>query len=176
VRLRKTAIFWLLLVGAPCSLRGQAKGDQQSSQSLRRFVQSFYDWYVPIALRDDRNPASYVVLTDRATSLNSELLRALETDFAAQANATEGIVGLDWDPFLGTQDPDDHYVVGKTTRQGKRYFVDVYSVRSGKRGDKPDVIPELTWQNGSWVFVNFHYPHVRSDLLRALTALRESRK
>jgi len=170
MRLGKSVAYLLLLAATPCALQAQTNIGQA------RFVQAFYDRYVPIALRLSPNPAWYVVLTDRATSLNAELVRALETDSAAQTNATEGIVGLDWDPFLSTQDPDPHYVVGKSTRQGKKYFVDVYSVRSGKRGDKPDVIPELTWQNGSWVFVNFHYPHVRSDLLRALTALRESRK
>jgi hypothetical protein len=116
------------------------------------------------------------VLTDRATSLASELLRALEADSAAEANATEGVVGLDFDPFLNTQDPDDHYVVRTTTRRGKRYFVDVYSVRSGKRSEKPDVIAELTRVRGSWVFVNFHYPNIPTDLLRVLRALRQSRQ
>jgi hypothetical protein len=174
VRLQKTAIYWLLLVGAPCSLRGQATGDHESSKSLRRFVQSFYDWYVPITLRNNPGPAGNVVLTDRAASLDSELLRALAADSAAQAKAPGYIVGLDFDPFLNTQDPDDHYVVGNTRRQSKRYFVDVYSVRSGKRSDKPDVIAELTWLRGSWVFVNFHYPNMGTDLLRVLTALRQS--
>jgi hypothetical protein len=59
--------------------------------SPARFVQAFYDWYVPIALRDNRNPPWYVALTHRATSLDFDLVRALEADSAAQANATEGV-------------------------------------------------------------------------------------
>ncbi len=113
------------------------------------------------------------MLTDRATSLAPDLVRALKADSAAQARATEGVVGLDFDPFLNTQDPDDHYVVGQTTRQGKRSLVEVYSVRSGKRSNKPDVIAELEWQGGLWVFVNFYYPNMRTDLLSVLKGLQQ---
>jgi len=159
--------YLLLLAVAPCALQAQAHVGEA------RFVQAFYDWYAPIALRDNRSPAWYVVLSDRATLLDSELVSALKADSVTQANATEGVVGLDFDPFLNTQDPDDHYVVGKTTRRGKRSLVEIYSVRSGKRSNKPDVIAELTWQRGSWVFVNFLYPNIRTDLLSVLKRLRE---
>jgi hypothetical protein len=155
-------IDFLLLAVAPCAVQAQAPIGEA------RFVQSFYDWYVPIALRDSKRPAWYVVLTDRATVLDSELVRALKADSAVRANAAEGVVGLDFDPFLNTQDPDDRYVVGKVTRQGKRSLVEVYSVRSGKRSDKAVLIAELTSQRGSWVFVNFHYPNIRTDLLNVL--------
>ena len=158
--------YQLLLAVALYAPQAQAHSEEA------QFVQAFYDWYVPIALRNSRNPAWYVVLTDRARLLDSNLVRELKADSAEQAKATEGVVGLDFDPFLNTQDPDDHYVVGKTTRQGKSSFVDVYSVRSGKRSDKPDVIAELTRQGTSWVFVNFHYPNIRTDLLSTLKGLR----
>ncbi len=38
-----------LLAAGVCALQGQANIGQA------RFVQAFYDWYVPIALRDNRS-------------------------------------------------------------------------------------------------------------------------
>jgi len=50
---------------------------------------------------------------------------------------------------------------------------------TGKKALDPDVIPELAFRNGSWVFVNFHYPGGKSpqdkDLLAMLKYLREER-
>jgi len=110
------------------------------------------------------------------SSLDSELACALEADSAAQANALGEIVGLDFDPFLNTQDPYDRYAVGKVTRKGQRCLVDVYGVHSGKRSDRPDVVPELVRRHGSWVFMNFHYPRERTDLLSILKRLRQKRQ
>ena len=163
-------IYLLLLIAAPRAPQVQAPAPEAL------FVQAFYDWYTPLALTDSKNPAWYLALTNRAASLDSELVHELRADSAAQASATDGAVGLDFDPFLNTQDPDEHYVVGRTTHHRQHSFVEVFSVRSGKRGSSPTVIVELTRAGDSWVFVNIHYPAATTDLLKVLRTLRTNSK
>jgi hypothetical protein len=164
-----------LLLVLPYSLQAQAQGSKEVPQSLRGFVQGFYDWYVPKALSDDSNPAWNVALKTRGRCFSSELALKLREDSAAQAKAEGEIVGLDFDPFLGSQDPGKHYEVSKIAQKDESYWVDIHSVSSGKRQEKPSVIAEVVQKNGQWLFVNFHYPDGR-DLLGILKSLRESRE
>jgi hypothetical protein len=91
-------------------------------------------------------------------------------------------VGIDFDPILNSQDPCKRYEVGKITRKGDNYWVEVYGVCSGKKSEKPDVIPELARIGGKWLFVNFHYENLMEeypqsgDLLAKLKILREERQ
>jgi ribosomal protein L21E len=150
---------------------------QQLSDSARDFAQKFYSWYVPIALNEHAGPASDLALKHRSSAFSPELLRALKEDSAAQANSPGEIVGLDFDPFLNSQDPEDRYEVGKVTRKGDSYWVEVYGVRSGKRMEPVAVLAELVRRNGHWTFVNFHYPGPHgTDLLSLLKRLREERQ
>ncbi|MGA2502201.1 MAG: hypothetical protein ABSH20_31040 [Tepidisphaeraceae bacterium] len=150
---------------------------QQLFDSARDFAQKFYSWYVPIALNEHAGPAWDFVLKQRSSSFSPELLRALREDSAAQAKSPGEIVGLDFDPFLDSQDPEDRYEVGKVTRKGDSYWVEVFGVRSGKRMEPAAVLAELVRKNGHWTFVNFHYPDPNgSDLLSTLKLLREDRQ
>lgn len=168
----KAIICTLLLVAVQaCAQRAQVP-----PESLTPFVRSFYDWYVPLALRDHQGPAASIVLAHRASAFSSELVTALAADSEAQARAPGEIVGLDFDPFLAAQDPCERYEVGGATRRGQSYWVDVYSVCSGKRSEQPDVVAELVARDSSWVFVNFHYPsQPRSDLIATFRLLRQGR-
>jgi hypothetical protein len=49
----------------------------------------------------------------QGSQFESGLLAALKEDVAAQAAAKGEIVGLDFDPFLNTQDPAESYEVGQ---------------------------------------------------------------
>ena len=108
----------------------------------------------------------------RPPILSEELSTALRADSQAQANVPREIVGLDFDPFLNSQDPCENYEVGEIATHDRGYTVEVYSVCSGKRSQRPDVIGEVTRRDSSWVFTNFLYPAVESDLL---TVLKKSR-
>ena len=99
---------------------------------------------------------------------------SLREDSQAQAKAHGEIVGIDWDPFLNSQDPEDQYEAVKVTQIGERYFVDVYGLDVGKRHEKPDVVVELRQEAGKWVFVNFHSIDGH-NLLASLKSLAESR-
>jgi len=112
----------------------------------------------------------------RRSSLAPELYRRLKEDSDASAKNPGEIVGLDFDPFVNSQDPCDHYVVGNISVKGDSYWVNVHGVCQGKRSKTPDVIPELIFKEGKWLFVNIHYSAKKDDdLLSVLKALREDR-
>ncbi|MFZ0820466.1 MAG: carboxypeptidase regulatory-like domain-containing protein [Candidatus Acidiferrales bacterium] len=150
----------------------QAQNPQEAPASLANFVQEFYDWYVPIALRDNAKPSMEIALKEKPAAFGPELFRALKEDSEAQAKARE-IVGLDFDPFLNSQDPDESYVVAKITQMKCSYWVGVHSLSSGKKSDEPVVFAEIEQKGEGWQFINFHYPD-DGDLLSILKTLRKA--
>lgn len=139
-----------------------------------QIVQEFYSWYVPIALKDQKQPAFVIALKKKGGLFSPELAQALEVYAAAQAKVEGEIVGLDWHPFLNSQDPASQYEAGKVTTKGDRSLVEVHGLSSGKKNSKADVIVELTLSGGKWLFSNFRSPD-GNDLVSALKALRDSR-
>ena len=163
----------------PTGLVGRASGDER--ESIGRFVESFYDWYVPQALSHSSVPAPEFALKQRSSVFNPHLAAALREDFAAQAKSPGEIVGLDFDPFLSGQDPCEQYEVGKITQKAGTYSVDIYAICSGKKSSVPDVVAELIHPGTGWEFINFRYPDAAkqfpksADLLSILKMLREER-
>jgi hypothetical protein len=158
----------LFLILATSCLRAETP-TPQDIQSCHKFVQEFYDWYLPKASFE-------LAIKERSSAFSPELVRALREDQEAQAKVSEEIVGLDGDPFLNSQYPSKHFVVGKITFKADRCFADVRGTSYGKNGEH--VLPELTHKNGQWVFVNFHYPEIKSspdDLIYMLKMLKADR-
>jgi hypothetical protein len=151
-----------------------AAGDDGCA-GARRFAQEFYDWYVTILERRD-GTSWQVTKRERGAAFAAQLAQALDEDQAASAQNADEIVGLDFDPFLATQEPEDRYRAGRATRKDDRCRVEVFGLRKGKRvRSKPDVVPELEPNGDRWRFVNFHYPQ-GEDLLGVLKQLREDRE
>ena len=163
-----------LLLLLPLGFHAQAQGGQTAVDSARGFVQGFYDWYVPKTLNDSAGPAWNLAIKVKRSVFSPQLAQALKEDSAAQAKAEGEIVGLDFDPFLNSQDPGRHYRVGKITQKGESYWVDVHSVSPGKLSLKPSIVAEVVQKNGQWCFVDFHYLNGH-DLLGVLKELKESR-
>jgi len=161
------------LIVTPCfSAQAHRLGGQAEERSVRRFVQGFYDWYV--ALKDGRESPLEVAVKRRRSDFGPALWRALREDLAAQAKSPGEVVGLDWDPFLASQDPDPHYSVGAIKHKGGIYFVSVRGVAAGKPPGETVVIPKVEKHQGSWKFTNFLYPK-SDDLLDTLRLLRQDR-
>ena len=177
----RTVVFLnvCLLAAASVPLQAQATSPVEIEKSCRDFVQGFYDWYAPKALTARDSPAFVFALKDKHSTFSPELYRLLQQDSEAQAKATE-IVGLDFDPFLNSQDPGHSYVVGKISVRGGRYFVDIHGKSSGKISAKPVVVPELLRKDAQWLFVNFHYGKTKypenENLLSILKTLRAQRQ
>jgi hypothetical protein len=136
-------------------------------------VRQFYSWYLPLALKNTQEPAQNLALRERPAVFSKEVFEALKEDSDAQAKADGEIVGLDFDPFLASQDPCEHYVLGRATEDGGRYKIPIFAVCSGKQSEIPDVVAQVERREGSWVFSNFYYPKVGSDLLSILKRLRK---
>lgn len=173
-------VFCLLLATVPGSLYGQTQ--TATADSARDFAQQFYRWYVPVALGHHHEPSANIALRDKKTDFGPELAQALQRDFDAQAKVKDDIVGLDFDPFLNTQDSCPRFELGKVTQVKTGYRVEVFGICAGKKSTVADVAPELTWVNGHWEFVNFYYPNLmkddakNADLLAQLKMLEELRK
>ncbi len=180
MKISRCIICCLLLVVLASSLGAQ--GQDATSASAREFVQRFYRWYVPVALHDHRGASSDVALRDKKIDFGAELYRALKNDSDAQAKVAGEIVGLDFDPFLNTQDPCQRYELGKITKSGETYLVEVFGICSGKKNAQPDVVAEVRWADSRWQFVNFDYPNLAKDypgtanLLATLKLLQAERQ
>ena len=176
----RIAVCGLALAATSLSALAQTSAGPQHIPSCRSFAQGFYTWYVPLTQKDTNRPAFYVALRSKAAVFSPELLRALRNDSKAQARANGDLVGIDFDPFVGGQDPADHYAVRQVTITGNKCFAEVWR-------DPPTPTPERVSETGSggrtlalhaghWEFVNFRYPNVDSDLMGVLTLLRRDRE
>jgi len=154
-------------------------GNEATSDSggARDFVQSFYDWYVPISHRASSDRPAEIVLGERSSAFDSTLARELKEDSDAQSRANGDIVGLDFDPFLSAQDPCERYEVVGVRKNGESYLASVRGIGGCENHGETDVDAEVIARDGAWVFTNFHYPRLGgSDLLTTLQKLREDRK
>jgi hypothetical protein len=135
-----------------------APADHETEESCRKFVQSFYDWYLSTASRKNLDSPSMDTAIDRKPQFfSAELLRRLKEDSEAQAKTPGEIVGLDFDPFLNSQDSSPRFSAGRVLHKGASYWVDVHGLEARTGKHQEHVIPELIQQNGTWIFVNFHY-------------------
>jgi hypothetical protein len=172
----KTAICAAVLLAVTVVTAAAETGKQDDSQSCKAFVQSFYDWYVPLANRQDlKGPASDLALKNKKAAFSENLYQALKADSEAQARSQE-IVGIDFDPFLSSQDPDPRYEVRAVEQAVNRCSAEVFGVGTGEVRVQPDVIAKLAYANGRWTFVNFQYPSLKTDLLQVLKQLAQNRK
>jgi hypothetical protein len=163
--------------------RGESKSETDLVQSksetdlVRGFVQEFYDWYVQIDDRGRSDSASDLALKRRPSAFDTLLASRLKEDSRAKAKAKGEIVGLEFDPFLNSQDPCDRYEVVTVRSKAQSYLVDVRGVGGCGKHDEADLVAEVVFKNGKWLFTNFHYPGPPAfDLLTALKQLRDDRK
>jgi len=163
-------LFFLVLPGKLCA---QIPANH-CAESAHLFVQRFYDWYVPLAKGEAKEPASSVAIRERGIFFSKGLLALLKEDAAAEAKADGYVVGLDFDPFLNTQDPSDRYDIGGISPNGDSCLVSIFGTRYGERSTQPDVVADISYRNARWVFVDFQYPDKGVDLLQILGALHHN--
>jgi hypothetical protein len=177
----KACIGLCLCLTFSISLSSQESGRTQAdNKSCRDFVGTFYTWYFPIASRNNRVPASDFALKERAYVFSSELLWRLREESEVQKRAGSDIVDLDADPFFSSDGPGKGFVLEKITIKDDRCWAELHTVWAGKEDATPDVTPELAFEDGRWLFVNFYYPSPSNpkalNLLSELKAIRESWK
>jgi hypothetical protein len=184
MKLSRTFIAFILFSFAVGALHAQPPTTPSQSQDCGPFVQQFYKWYVAKVnasmKRNSRESALEVTLREKRSSFSPELVKGLKEDLAASKKSPGEIVGLDFDPFLNAQDIAERYLVGKITPKGDHYWVEVFGVWEGHKNSNPDVVPELAFENGQWIFTNFHYGKtdipVNENLVSILQILKKDRR
>jgi hypothetical protein len=166
----------LFMLGAACGQGASGAGSPAStvtragsptthgdSVSAREYVQDFYDRYVPMADSARRGPAFWRLLS--ADVLDSTLVEGLRADSAfGDLSSNHGTrEGLNFDPFLASQDPCPRYEVMDTRADGPSSFrVTVKPVCADTTWQTQRPVMAVTHQDGRWKIVNVFYQ--RSDL------------
>jgi hypothetical protein len=166
-----------LLAGVGSLFARAQKSAQGQEDSCRRFAQEFYDWYAPITQKEMVTPAWDTALQVKRDAFSPQLFRALKADSEAQARAKGELVGLDFDPFVNSQDPADHYAARQIAVKTNSCSVEVWRASpsdTAEKSTKPAVVAKLAMSKGHWVFVNFQYPE--TDLLTLLRRPDENRR
>jgi len=159
-------LFLCLAIGNPSAPANEA--------GCRKFVQTFYTWYV----KASQKGGFELAVNKKSSFFSPELLRGLKADMAASKKSPGEIVGLDFDPFLNSQEMPDRCNVSKVTRKGDRYMALVNSHYADTKDPGPSFTAELKSNHGQWQFVNFHYGKQggkAQDLLGILAELKSER-
>jgi hypothetical protein len=163
----------LVITGACGNPQTTARSDDGAS--CRRFAQAFYDWYVPLTQTRMNGTPWGLAVRSKAEMFDPDLSRAVKADSDAKAQAKGELVGIDFDPFVGTQDPADHYEARKVTSEGNRCLVEIWRASpndTAEKTGKPEVIAEMVQQRGQFRFLNFRYLLVNADLRSILAQKR----
>jgi hypothetical protein len=129
---------------------------------------------VPYALGDKTGLRPWDIAISSKRNFDPRLVQALQEDSTASDKFPNEIVGLDFDPFLNSQNPADRYRAEKVDEQNGSFLVEVYSVSGSKK--ELAVIAEVKKLDGKLIFVNFRYPDVGGDLISVLKELELNRK
>ena len=144
--------------------------------SVKKFVQAFYDWYTPRALKGD---SEMLTLKVKGNAFSPDLKRALMEDRKAQEKVKDEVVGLDFDPFLNSQDVANTYTAKKVEHKGQKWLASVYGHYKGQKEDPtPSVIAQVEKGKSGWRFTNFIYPDPKkpTNLLQVLSDLKKERE
>ena len=111
----------------------------------RSFVQTFYGWYAPMAAKATRGPAFALAIQRKPACFSPQLLQALADDAAAQAKVSDDVVGLDFDPFLYSQDPSKGFVLGPVVlgpgvSKEEGFQVPFFRSTASRKRGKPDLV------------------------------------
>ncbi|MES1195705.1 MAG: hypothetical protein ABUL58_02025 [Steroidobacter sp.] len=159
-----------------------AKDARESDQPIKAdanaagaFVQDFYDWYSPLAFREKNSLPWESALRQREELFSLKLVYALKRDSLATSNIDGTYTGLDFDPFLNTDNSCEHYLVGQVLEYTKNFRAEIQPVCNGKLHPKATVYAEIVFKKNHWQFTNFYYPEGR-DLFQVLAELRKERR
>ena len=180
--IHSTSRFAYLLAAALCVYSTCLLADDVSqtatttgdTNAAGAFVQDFYDWYGSFAIQQKNQLPWEDALSIKSALFSRKLALALKRDKNAFANPDGTYTGLDVDPFLNTNNPCDHYIVGNILVYDNNYRAAIQPICNGKLQPKPVVFAEVTLKKDHWLFTNFYYPEGQ-DLFQVLKNLRKRR-
>lgn len=173
---KKIVLFILLAISTLSPSLAQAL----DTHEVLGFVKDFYQTYNRDRSPSNQAPTFRYIFSLKKKSFSEELIKAIEEDLQAQDKASGKSVGLDFDPFIHSQDPGASYKVGQVEERSGTFKVAIHEVREGKISKKPNVWARLTRENNHWVFSNFHYDAKempeQENLLSVLKILKTERE
>jgi hypothetical protein len=142
---------------------GGTSGSAADSVAAREFVQGFYNRYV--ASRREKPDRGYWSVLGSA-ALDGRLAAALREDSAFGGVNDAPREGLNFDPFLASNDPCPRYevVAARRSEEGFRVKVNPVCVSNEWQQEGPMVV--VRRQNDRWLIMNVLYE--RTDLLAVL--------
>ena len=155
-----------------------AQPSRRDTPTCERVVADFYGWYVPLTQKELKEPSFDIAIREKQSVFTPALLLALRADAKARSKAIGEIVGIDFDPFVGGQDPADHYDIRNVKLKGKSCFAEIWRNSPNDTSAKsklPDAVAELSQVTGEWKFANILYPDVNANLVSVLALLRKDR-
>lgn len=164
-------LVMLLLAFAAWPIPAPACGMGDGSASA--FVTRFYERYLDAARADPSAMPWVARLMDDGDCFGEALGQALRADVRAQAGASGEIVGIDFDPFLASQDPEG-YRLGSVQCTEERCRVELSMDSGGRKSAIDPVFILVDKRDGQWRIVDVEYSD-RSRLLQVLTALARVR-
>lgn len=116
----------------------------------KAFVAAFYAWYE----HSGRPLGESVVLRANKDALSPELHAALKADLEASARVKDEVVGLDFDPFLNTQEASEPFDAGTAVAKGDSWWVPL----TDRKSHVLRVTAEVTCAAAGCRIANLHYP------------------
>jgi hypothetical protein len=182
MKLRVTAFLLLALLlatllsaQAPKATKTPPKTSDELRDECKKFVQEFYEWYLPKATADvnkQGGTAEALALKKRPEDFSRALKSALTADAAATAKSTE-LVGLDGDPFLNCQDCPKKVKYGEPKLTGYKCQVPLYFMQDNVPDEQAHVIAEAMYTQKRWVFTNFLDGEGGDDLMTTLKKVKQ---
>ena len=154
----RAAVISCVFLLFACCIHAQ-KTPQDLKGSCLHFTQAFYNWYVKTLDSKNTKDPELTALNYEGKPFSRELDQGLRKVKAEEKTSGDAI--LDFDPFLNSQDPAEHYEVRKVIEKNGHCWADVYGIWStpvSGVGNGPQVVAEMVFENNRWIFVNFHYP------------------
>jgi hypothetical protein len=145
---------------------GSAGGPASAqTRSATEHVQEFFNWYTVQLVSDSGWP---VVHHNKPELLAPDLVTLLRANEAAKEKSPDQPVGLEWDPFVGVEEPCERYRAVEPPPQPIA-LVSVFEACRGRELERVRI--ELTRRGDSWVMTNFFFVErgrIVADLRSAL--------
>lgn len=164
-------VLGLAAVWRPLAAEPALQSSEESS--AQKFVQDFYDWYIPGA---DKRPSAELAIKMKPLWFSKAIIQGIKDERASKDKSPGYDVGNDFDPFFEDgEHPCGPYKAGKVTTTKDSYHVELFGTCGSSDPNQPDVIAAVTRQDGNWVFVDFIYTET-DDLFAELKTMKELRE
>jgi hypothetical protein len=133
-------------------------------------AQEFLDWYTPIAAEQNAGPSYWRALNHNPPYLTHALTVLLRADSVERRASNDVGAGINFDPFLATQDPCGRYQAKEARHDTHGYVVMVQPMCSDPRWQPSPHRLTLVGVNGRFVIADVS--HGSTSIVELLCSVR----